>query len=124
MTSPHRILLVDQDPALRAALAFSMEIEGFAVDAYDSLAALAGRGPFPAGACLVIDHRLQGLDSLDLLNSLRRRGLDLPAVLLATNPRAELRRRAAHAGVAIVEKPLLGDALLDAVRRARPAAAA
>jgi len=121
---PARILLVDDDPAVRSALAFSMELEGFAVDAYESGAALACRTGFPAGACLVLDHRLPGLDGLDLLASLRRRGVDLPAVLITTNPRPELRRRAQAAGVPIVEKPLLGDALVDAVRRALPGARA
>ena len=118
---PTRILLVDGDPAVRAALAFSMEIEGFGVDAYDSPAALAGRAGFPAGGCLVLDHRQPGIDGLALLAQLRGRGVDLPAVLITTNPRRDLRRRAAAAGVAIVEKPLLGDALIDAVRQARPA---
>ena len=122
MTRPTtRILLVDDDPAVRAALAFSMEIEGFAVDAYDSPGALSARDGFPAGACLVLDHHLPGLDGLDLLAQLRGRGVDLPAVLMITNPKAEVRRRADEAGVAIVEKPLLCDALIDAVREARPA---
>ena len=118
--APTRILIVDDDPAVRAALAFSMEVEGFAVDTYESGAALASRERFPARACLVIDHRLPGLDGLDVLASLRSRGVDLPAVLITTNPKPDLRSRALAAGVAIVEKPLLSDALVDAVLSARP----
>lgn len=124
MPQPARILLVDDDPAVRAALAFSLEIEGFAVEAYDSAAALAARRVFPARACLVLDHRPPGVDALGLLAALRGRGVCLPAVLITTNPRPDLLRRAYAAGVEVVEKPLLTDALLDAVRRAGPAAEA
>ena len=42
----------------------------------------------------------------------------MPAVLITTNPRANLSLRAATAGVPIIEKPLLTDALLSAVRSA------
>jgi FixJ family two-component response regulator len=123
MNQPARILLVDGDPAVRAALAFSMAIEGFQVEAYDSPAALAARDAFPPRGCLVLDHRLPGIDGLELLASLRRRGVDLPAVLITTNPRPDMVRRARDAGVEIVEKPLLCDALIDAVRHAQPAGA-
>jgi two-component system, LuxR family, response regulator FixJ len=118
---PRRILVVDPDPAVRASLAFSLEIEGYGVEAYDSTAALAGRAGFPAGGCLVLDHRPPQVDALRLIDQLRGRGVDLPAVLIVTNPGQDVRKRATAAGIAIVEKPLLGDALLDAVRHARPA---
>jgi hypothetical protein len=42
----------------------------------------------------------------------------LPAILITTNPRTALRNRAAAAGVPIVEKPLLTDALLTTVHNA------
>jgi hypothetical protein len=42
----------------------------------------------------------------------------MPAVLITTNPRPHLRARAAAAGVPIIEKPLLTDGLLSAVRSA------
>jgi FixJ family two-component response regulator len=56
------------------------------------------------------------IDGLDLLRRLRERGNSMPAVLITTAPDAALRRRAGLAGVSVVEKPLLGDALLDAIR--------
>jgi hypothetical protein len=44
--------------------------------------------------------------------------VELPAILVTTNPRTALRNRAAAAGVPIIEKPLLTDALLTTVRKA------
>lgn len=45
-------------------------------------------------------------------------GRELPAILITSQPSLSLRRRAAAANVPIIEKPLLGDALLDAIRDA------
>lgn len=113
-----RIFLVDDDPAVRASLQFALELEGFSVDAYESGEALAGRDDLPADGCLILDYRLPGMDGLTLLALLRRREVAMPAVLITSNPKAALRKRAADAGVPIVEKPLMGNALADSVRRA------
>ena len=112
------ILLVEDDPAVRASLKFALELEGFGVDAYASAEALSEAGPLPETGCLVLDYRLPGMDGLSLLALLRGREVDMPAVLITSNPTAAIRRRAAAAGVAIVEKPLMGDALADCVRSA------
>ena len=68
--------------------------------------------------CLVLDYNLPGIDGLDLLERLRAAEVTLPAILITTNPRKALRARAALAGVQIVEKPLLTDALRDSVNAA------
>lgn len=117
-----RIILVNGDAAVRGALSFSLELDGFAVQTYPD-AERAAAGAFPRSGCLVIDQDLPGMGGLDLVDVLRTRSVDLPAVLIATNPDARTRRRAARAGVAIVEKPILGEALVDGVRAAlNPAA--
>jgi FixJ family two-component response regulator len=72
----------------------------------------------------VLDQNLPGMSGLDLLAVLRARRIDLPAVLITTHPNAALRRRAAQSGVVIIEKPLLGEALVQGVRAALERAAA
>lgn len=116
MPSRPKIFLVDDDPAVRASLAFSLELEGFLIETFDCAEDLAGRNEFPATGCLVLDYRLPGMDGLSLLNMLRSRGVDLPAVLITSSPTRAVRNRAAAAGAVIVEKPLLCDALTAAVR--------
>jgi len=66
----------------------------------------------------VIDYRLPGMTGLELLALLRERRIALPAILITTNPSAYLVSRARAAGVVLVEKPLLNEALHDAVQLA------
>ncbi|MEJ0097221.1 MAG: hypothetical protein WDM84_03900 [Bauldia sp.] len=47
--------------------------------------------------------------------------MSLPAILITSDPSLLVRSRAQRDGVAIVEKPLLGNALADAIRRAMSA---
>ena len=126
MPARPKILLVDDDPAVRASLAFSLEIEGFLIETFDCGEDLAEKAELPENGCLVLDYRLPGIDGLSLLRILRSRGVGLPAVLITSAPTRAVRARAVEAGAVIIEKPLLGDALSAAVRaglHAQPKAA-
>ena len=116
MAARPKILLVDDDPAVRASLAFSLEIEGFLIETFECGEDLAHKADYPQEGCLVLDYRLPGMDGLSLLKILRGRGVELPAVLITSAPSRHVRTRAAEAGAVIIEKPLLGDALTAAVR--------
>jgi FixJ family two-component response regulator len=111
-----QILLVDDDAAVRASLAFSLELEGFLVETFECAEDLAERGELPASGCLVVDYRLPGMDGLALLKTLRCRGVELPAVLITSAPSRAVHARVAEAGAVLIEKPLLCDALTAAVR--------
>jgi two-component system, LuxR family, response regulator FixJ len=116
-TSTQRtVVIVEDDDDLRRALTFAFETEGFGVEGYASAEGLLDREALPEGACLVLDYWLPKMNGLALLNRLRERGVDLPAVLITT-PTREIARRAALAGVAIVDKPLLNNALVTLVRQ-------
>lgn len=110
------VLLVDDDPAVRSSLKFALELDGFAVELFCDGEALSRRETLPAHACLLIDHRLPGIDGLSLLTLLRARGSALPAIIITSNPTQHVRERAAAAGALLIEKPLFGDALADVLR--------
>ena len=112
------VILVDDDPAVTHAVQFSFDLEGLEVRGYRDAESLLDDADLPQGGCLVVDQNLPGMSGLSLLESLRATGVRLPAILITTNPRAVLRDRAATAGIPIIEKPLLTDALLTAVRTA------
>lgn len=112
MTDRPLILLIESDTALRAALKFSLELEGFAVEDHES-----GVGISASEAdCLVIDNRLETGNGLELLAALDEEGLSPPAIILASNPTRAMARAIAAAGARLVEKPLLCDGLVAAIR--------
>ncbi len=112
------VLIIDDDPAVRNSLKFALEVEGFTVRAYPAGADLLRESEFPVEGCLVVDLKLPEMNGLDLLVELRKRKIDLPAILITTHPSSEVRRRAALAGVSLIEKPLLSDTLFHGIRAA------
>ena len=114
---PDLIVVVDDDAAVCKSLKFSLEVEGFAVRTYERAEDLLSETVFPACRCLVIDQKLPGLSGIDLIAKLREREVSVPAILITTHPSAELKKRAANESVPIVEKPLLGSALLDGINQ-------
>jgi two-component system, LuxR family, response regulator FixJ len=112
------VVVVDDDPAVCNSLEFALEIEGFCVRLYSSGNDLLNAPELPPHGCLITDHNMPGMTGLELLAELRRRGVTLPALLITSNPSAALLAQAAHAGVAVIEKPLLGEALFDGIRHA------
>jgi len=114
------VFVIDDDPAILASLKFSLEIEGYVVYTYSSPKALIADATRKTWGCLVIDYNLPESNGLQLLGELRRIGVGMPAILITTNPSPHLRMRAAAASVSIVEKPLIGNTLVDAIRTAFP----
>ena len=108
--------VVDDDPAVRNSLKFSLEIEGFAVGVYAGADELLRESDLSRFRCLVIDQHMPGLRGLDLVAELRDRRVPVPVILITTHPSRALVAPAEKAAVPIVEKPLLGNALLDEIR--------
>jgi FixJ family two-component response regulator len=105
--APDVILLVDDDAAVRNALKFSLEMEGFSVRLYPTPEALLAESNLPAVGCLVIDYRMPEIDGLELVERLRNRGVALPVLLISGRVTRSLRDRASGLGVRdVLEKPL------------------
>lgn len=112
------IILVDDDAALRAALRFNLEIEGFRVETCESGEALLLRDLPTGRACVVLDYNLPGITGLDALNQLRHRRVTLPVLIITSHPPPNVREGIRAAGASLIEKPLLGDALVGGIREA------
>jgi FixJ family two-component response regulator len=116
------VLVVDDDPDVLGSLRFSLEVEGYRVRTYADGAAILSDPLLPDSGCLVVDFHIPGNDGLAVIDSLRARRVAMPAILITSAPPAAVVRRAAAAGVPIVEKPLLGSTLSDGIRKALTAA--
>lgn len=112
------VVVVDDDAAVCSALACSLELEGYRVLTCRTAEDLLRMALPDARACLVIDERLPGVSGLQALQELRRRKVALPAALITSHPAQRLIDAARAAGAPIIEKPLLGDALIGWIREA------
>ena len=77
-----RVLVVDDDRAVRESLRRSLEFNGYEValagDGAEALASISGRGP----DVLVIDVMMPRLDGIETTRALRTAGNDLPILVL------------------------------------------
>lgn len=118
--APPLVVVVDDDPAVRTALAFSIEMEGYRVATCADAATLLALDLPKTDACLVIDERLSDGSGLGALAELRAGGCALPAAMMTSHPSPRFRSAAARAGAPILEKPLIEDGLMIWIRTAAP----
>jgi FixJ family two-component response regulator len=113
------VLLVDDDDSLRRALARSIRLAGFEVEAFPTVEALLAHGVPEREACLVLDVDLPGIGGIELKRTLAAAGRDLPTVFItALEPRQVREQLAALAPVAVLYKPFDKKDLLEAIGRA------
>ena len=119
-----RVLIVDDEPGIRQVCETFLEFSGFDVvtagTASEALRAIE-EAPFDA---IVSDIQMPEMDGLQLLETLRDRGLDAPVILITGAPSLETAKRAVEFGaLCYLEKPCEMDELeanvAQAVRRAR-----
>lgn len=114
-----RILVVDDEPDIRATVQAMLEIEGYlvsqAANGADALAALERDRP----DLILLDMRMPVLDGWGFAAELRRREHRVPVVVM-TAARDAARWAAEIAASAFVSKPFRYDDLIRAIERARP----
>ncbi len=113
------IHLIDDDEAVRAALALLIGTVGLRVQSWsDPQAFIAGFDRQSIGA-IVLDVRMPGTSGLTVLDTLIAQGVDQPIIMLTGHGTVEMCRRAFKAGAAeFLEKPVDDQALLDALQTA------
>ncbi|CAN5769898.1 hypothetical protein BH10ACT1_BH10ACT1_31620 [soil metagenome] len=114
-----RALVVDDNAVNRAVLAHTLHSWGFVVDqastAEEALHQFAWTGsPEQVYALAIIEHRMEGMDGMELARVLRCQGPTASAVILLLTSAANLSRQAAHdAGIeSVLIKPVRNTYLL------------
>ena len=114
-----RVLLVDDEPDLRASTAQALDLAGFAVQELaqaDRALDLAGFG-FPG--VVVTDIRMPGMDGLTLMNRIHEIDRDIPVILITGHGDVQLAVRAMREGAYdFLEKPFSAPQLAEIVARA------
>jgi two-component system, LuxR family, response regulator FixJ len=114
------VFVVDDDKGVRRSLTALGRAHGLAVETYASGEAfLAAYDPARPG-CLILDVRLAaGKNGLDLQDELRRRGHDLPIIVMTGYANVSASVRSFRGGaVDFLEKPVVPRALLARIREA------
>ena len=113
-----RVLLVEDDPAVRRSIQLLLQANGFDVRAYATGTALLADQSNADAICFIADYRLDDLDGIAVLLRLRERGWRGPAILITAFQDTDLAHRAQEVGFdAVYDKPLREHVLVDAVMR-------
>jgi two-component system response regulator FixJ len=117
MASDAVVHLIDDDDAVRQAVAFLLTTSGFAVRLYDSATAFLQAVPTLQPGCVVTDIRMPRMDGLALQRELKSRGVGLPVIVMTGHADVPLAVEAMKAGaVDFIEKPFADEKLLGAIR--------
>jgi RNA polymerase sigma factor (sigma-70 family) len=113
------VLVVEDDPAVRHALAGLFEAAGMPFTAYDSAEQFLGEADSHRRGCLLMDIRLPSMSGTELQLALAGRGFHLPIIFLTGHGDVPTSVKALRAGAFdFLEKPIEGSILLERVRAA------
>ena len=97
--TPGSVIVVDDDAAVRHSLKFALEQEGLAVRLFGSAEELLAATDLPTHGCLVVDQYMPRMTGVELVDRLRLRHVDLPAILITTHASSDLREAAIGSGI-------------------------
>jgi len=112
------IFIVDDDDAARDSLRLLLECEGFEAREFVSGRQFLDAGLRDDGDCLILDVHMPGMNGLELIKELRKRGKRLPVILITGRRDAATINLARALGVPLVEKPYKAEEILNHVRHA------
>lgn len=112
------VYLVDDDDAVREALALLLRSVGLRSAGYADPLRFLDELDAHAIGCVVLDIRMPGISGLDVLARLAGQN-DLPVIMLTGHANVDLCRRAFKGGaIEFLQKPMDDDVFLDAVQAA------
>jgi two-component system response regulator FixJ len=112
------LFVIDDQQAVREALGEMLRVLGYRVETYASADAFLEAFSGPRPGCIVADVRMPGMDGIELVRELSRRGIALPVVLISGHGDVRMAVAAIKAGAEdFIEKPVDDTHLLAAINR-------
>lgn len=113
------IAIIDDDEAVRDALAGLMKSLGYGAEAFESAEDFLGSSRRDSASCLITDVQMPGMSGLELHDKLVASGKPIPTILITAYPNERVRTRALRHGiVCYLAKPFQEDELLACMRSA------
>jgi len=113
------ICIVDDDEGMRKSLSWLVRTLGVPVKAFPSAETFLNEYDGQSAGCLVVDIRMAGMGGLDLQRELRRRGDEIPVIVLTGYGTVPVAVEALKQGAAaFLQKPVDDDVLLETIGRA------
>jgi FixJ family two-component response regulator len=113
------VFVVDDDTAIREALASLIGSIGLRVECFASSLEFLRRRNVEGPACLVLDVRMPGLSGFELQRELDRAQRSIPIIYITAHGDIPMAVQAMKAGaIDFLSKPFREEDLLDAVRKA------
>jgi DNA-binding NtrC family response regulator len=114
-----KVLIVDDEPRLRKALALQLQEAGYDTDAAEDGRAALGLVQSSSFDCIISDLRMPNLSGEELLAELQKVNPSLPVIFLTAHGTVQVAVKAMQEGaVDFLEKPYNQEDILKAVRRA------
>lgn len=115
-----RICIVDDDEAVRESLSVLLEACGYQAVSFSSAEDFLQRCDGEDTLCMLIDVHMPRMSGLDLLETLRARGVEVPAILITAAANFVVHARAKKQNVfGVLDKPIDGDVLLAMIEDVR-----
>lgn len=119
MPNPPVIAVVEDDAAMREALADLLEVMSFTGRVFDSAEAFLAEFAPGRFDCLITDLHLPGINGLELQQKLKALGAAIPVIVVTSSVDMMSRTRAMQEGAfAYLTKPFSDKALIGEVRAA------
>jgi FixJ family two-component response regulator len=117
--APIRVAIVDDEPAVRTALARLLDASSFETTTYGSAREFIDSIRRGVPECLIVDVHMPDFTGLDLQRYLNRINKNIPTIVITAFDDAGIRERSAASGAkAFLTKPLHGPTLINAIRSA------
>lgn len=111
-----QVYLVDDDPAIRDALAWLLRSRGISTQAWASAESFLNDYSPDMSGCLILDIRMEGMTGIELLDHLLAKGCALPVIFLTGHGDVPLAVKALKRGAFdFMEKPFQDNELADRV---------
>ncbi|HTJ28287.1 MAG TPA: response regulator [Candidatus Limnocylindria bacterium] len=115
--APETVIVIDDDPDVRAALGRLLRSVGLAPGLYGSVSEFVNAGRPDGPTCMVLDVRLPGKNGLDFQRELSDAGLRLPIVFITGHGDIPMSVAAMKAGaIEFLTKPFRDQDLLNAIQ--------